>query len=370
MRPKRLKIAIIAHVRHPIAEPYKGGMEAHCALLVRTLAGEGHDVTLFASGDSDDDHGVLHPIAATAYERELPWALWHGRPELADWLRRAYARAWAAIRIGEFDVVHNNSLFPDIIDWAARDGVPMVTSLHVPPFATLRHALERNDRDWLQMTVTSRQQLALWEGDLTRRITVAHNGIDLDRFVYADRAGDRALWCGRITPTKGTVEAVRAAIDADIALDIVGPIDCEDYFSELRPLLDERRRYLGHLGIDALAGLMRRATFLVCTPCWDEPFGLVTAEAMACGTPTIAYDRGAMREVIGEAGVLVRDAKELAEAMQAGPSIARSRCRERAERWFSAAAMVSRYRPVYERAIAAAPAGAPSSMAMTRAELA
>ncbi|MFD1786142.1 glycosyltransferase [Sphingomonas floccifaciens] len=363
---RRLRVAVVAHLRHPIAEPFMGGMEAHAALLVRTLVAEGHDVTLFASGDSAPDL-PLHPIAAEAYEATLPWALWHGRQELSDWLDTAYAGAWQAIREGGFDVVHNNSLSAPIHDWAMRDGVPMVTSLHVPPFARLREAVARNMAPWLRLTVTSASQLPLWAGTADGRIAVAHNGIDLDRFRFSADKGDRALWCGRITPTKGTVEALQAATAAGIALDIVGPIDCATYFAEVEPLIVGGHRYLGHLAGDALVERMRTAAMLLCTPRWDEPFGLVAAEALACGTPVVALDRGALAEVVGDCGAVVASVDTLAAAMRTAGDISPYACRARAEAMFGAPAMVARYADSYAAAISGARA---SSTAMTRAVLA
>lgn len=364
-----LKIAVIAHVRHPIGEPFMGGMEAHSASLVRNLAEAGDDVTLFASGDSKVA-SALHPIARQAYEFELPWSVWHGSPELAAWLRSAYSRAWDAIRGGAFDVVHNNSLFPELHDWAARDGVPMLTSLHIPPFQALRDAVARNDAPWHQLTVTSQSQLGLWRGASEARTSVAYNGIDLERFPFDGVGGDRPFWCGRITPTKGTLDAVTAAKAAGIPLDIAGPIDCEDYFAALRPLLDEQRRYLGHLSAEEVARRMARAAYFICTPCWDEPFGLVAAEAMACGTPVLAYDRGALREVVGEAGILVPDWDGLVAAMRQGIAVPRHLCRARCERLFGEAAMMARYRSLYATAIEAAEVARASSSSITRAELA
>lgn len=362
-----LRVAVIAHLRHPIAEPFMGGMEAHAALLVRALQAAGHHVTLFASGDSAADL-PLHPIAPTAYEGVMPWALWHMRPELSDWLDIAYAEAWDAIRAGGFDVVHNNSLSAPIHDWAARDGVPMVTSLHVPPFARLSAAIARNAAPWLRLTTTSHSQLPLWRSVVADdRIVVAHNGIDLDRFAFSSTKGDRALWCGRITPTKGTREALLAATAAGIGLDVAGPIDCADYFATVSPLITGPHRYLGHLSGAALADRMRSAAMLLCTPCWDEPFGLVAAEALACGTPVVALDRGALREVVGDCGAVATSLEELAAAMRTTATIDPVACRTRAETMFGAAAMVARYGASYAAAIAAARS---SSTAMTRAVLA
>ncbi|KQN25325.1 hypothetical protein ASE86_03525 [Sphingomonas sp. Leaf33] len=359
-------MAVVAHLRHPIAEPFMGGMEAHCALLVRALGAAGHDVTLFASGDSATDLPA-HPIAPQAYEQLMPWALWHGRQDLSDWLDNAYAGAWAAIRTGGFDVVHNNSLSAPIHDWAARDGVAMVTSLHVPPFARLRDAIARNPAPCLRLTVTSRSQLPLWDGVADGRIDVAHNGIDLDRFAFSAVKGERALWCGRITPNKGTREALLAATQAGIGLDVVGPVDCADYFARVEPLMTGPHRYLGHLSGKAVAARMRAAAMLVCTPCWDEPFGLVAAEALACGTPVATLDRGALREVIGDCGTCAMTVDGLAAAMRETATIPPAACRARAERMFSAPAMIARYEAAYAAAIAGARA---SSSAMTRAVLA
>ncbi|TKD51135.1 glycosyltransferase [Sphingomonas baiyangensis] len=362
-----LSIAVLAHLRHPVAAPFMGGMEAHCDLLVRTLRAEGHAVTLFASGDSAGDL-PLHAIAPRAYEAELPWARWRGTPELDAWLAAAYARAWEAIGAGGFDVVHNNSLFAGVHGWAARDGVPMLTSLHVPPFATLRDAIVAHAAPWTALTVPSRAQLPLWEGVRPDALHVAHNGIDLARWPMGDARGRRAIWAGRITPNKGTLVALRAATRAGIALYLAGPIECADYFAELAPHLHAPHRYLGHLAGADLAAAMADAAVALCTPMWEEPFGLVAAEALACGTPVAALDRGALGEVIGDCGALAADEAGLPAAIWRAMRVPRAQCRTRAEALFGAPAMVARYAALYEAVFAAAPPA--SSIASTRALLA
>jgi glycosyltransferase involved in cell wall biosynthesis len=364
--PRPLRIAVVAHLRHPIAEPFMGGMEAHCALLVRTLVADGHRVTLFASGDSDPTLPI-EAIAPRAYEAELPWALWRGTPELNGWLERAYARAWDTIAGGGFDIVHNNSLFPAIHDWAARDGVPMVTSLHVPPFAMLRDAIARNRLPWLRLTVASDCQMPLWAGVHDGSIVAAHNGIDLSRWRFGAKGNGRALWFGRITPNKGTLAALRAADAAGIGLDLIGPIECSDYYAELTPHLRPPHRYLGHLSGRALADRVGEASVVLCTPMWDEPFGLVAAEALASGVPVAALDRGAMAEVIGDCGALAQGEEMLPGAIAEALLVPRSACRARAEALFSAPAMTARYETAYSAAIDGRPA---SSMSSTRVLLA
>lgn len=366
VRPDSLRIAVVAHARHPIAEPFMGGMEAHCALLVRSLMAAGHSVTLFASGDSDPALPI-HPIAPLAYEGALPWALWRGTPELNSWLHDAYARAWQAVLAGGFDVVHNNSLFAPIHDWATRDGVPMVTSLHVPPFGPLREAVARNRAPWLRLTVPSASQLPLWAGVNDDGMRVAHNGIDLSRWRHGVRGNGRALWFGRITPNKGTLAALRAATAAGIGLDLVGPIECSDYYAELTPHLAHPHRYLGHLSGRVLADRVAEASVVLSTPMWDEPFGLVAAEALASGVPVAALDRGAMSEVIGDCGALAVDEAGLADAIGEALLVPRAACRARAAALFSAEAMTARYAAAYADAVAARPA---SSLSSTRALLA
>ena len=342
-----------------------GGMEAHCETLVRGLIAEGHDVTLFASGDSTSDLPV-RAIAPRAYEAELPWAIWNGTPTLREWLLRTYRRAWDAIVDGGFDVVHNNALFPDILDWASRDRVAMVTSLHVPPFEALGEAVARNAAaPWQEFTVCSSQQQRLWPDGATR---VAWNGIAIDRWPFAKTGGGRAIWVGRITPTKGTLEAIDAAAAAGVPLDLAGPIDCQDYWERVSARLRPPHRYLGHLSGAALTRAVQEASVLVATPMWDEPFGLTLVEAMACGVPVAALGRGAIPEVVGEAGIVADSPAQLPEAIRQAMKIDRMVPRARAERHFSAAAMIGRYRPAYASAMAGLPLA--SSEASTRALLA
>lgn len=365
-----LRIAVIAHLRHPIAAPFMGGMESHCDLLVRELTKAGHDVTLFASGDSAADL-PLHAIAPRAYEATLPWAHWHGSPELRAWLMTAYRDCWDAILAGEFDIVHNNSLFPDLHDWAARDDVPMLTSLHVPPFRLLAEAIARADAPWVRFTVPSQSQRACWPGIQDRRMTVAWNGIDIDRWPFNPRGNGRAVWFGRITPNKGTVEAVRAASLAGIGLDVIGPVECGDYFAEVERLIVGDHRYLGQLSGTALAEAVGAASVMVATPMWDEPFGLTLAEAMACGVPVAALDRGAMREVVGDAGVIADTVDALPAAIRAASQMDRRAARQRVKANFTASAMIERYMESYAAAASMRPdAASASSIRNTEALLA
>lgn len=351
-----MKIAVVGHIRHAIAPPFMGGMEAHCHQLVRALERAGHHVTLFAARGSEATR--LVEICDAPYEAVMPWARWRGTSELAALQRRVFARARDAIASGDFDVVHNNSLSPDLIDDLREAGVPTVTSHHVPPFAAIRQAVARA-RDALAQvfTVTSGHQLSLWETERGTNMQVVSNGIDVDDWPAAPQRGERLLWFGRIAPTKGLREAVAAARLAGARLDVVGTMEDEAYFAEhVAPFLDEDIRYLGHLSGRPLRDAVATARAVLVTPMWDEPFGLVAAEAMACAVPVIAFDRGAMREILGECGAIVPagDVEALAEALSRADRLDGEPCRQRIARLFSTDRMIAGYERAYRQAISGA----------------
>ncbi len=360
-----MKIAVVAHIRHPIAEPFMGGMESHCHQLVTALDRRGHDVTLFCA------KGCKLPqarsICPQPYEQVLPWSDWRGTDRLASYQHAAFEKAWQAILHGGFDVVHNNSLFTPIIDWATADTMPMVTSQHVPPFGAMRDTVQSHSHcAWQRLTVTSRHQLTLWRGCALSHFKVVHNGIDIAKWPLAKQRGERLIWFGRITMNKGLREAVQAARLAQIPLDIVGTIEDEAYFAKaVQPWLGERIRYLGHKSGSDLRKCVAQAAAAVVTPLWDEPFGLVAAEAMSCGVPVIAFDRGAMREVLGPCGAVVPggDVDALAAAMAKASSLDGTICRKRIARYFSVDQMLDGYETCYRAAMQGVYAEASSSRA-------
>lgn len=353
-----MRVAVIAHIRHPVAPPFMGGMEAHAHGLCRALLETGHEPVLFAAGGSAVPEVETVALSDAPYEAVLPWARWRATPELAAFQRTAFQRAWDGVAAGGFDVVHNNTLFYPLIEWARADRVAMLTSLHVPPFAELLRAVRAAAGDpWLQFSVPSRSQLALWGGDAHPGLSPVYNAVDGSQWRPADVATRHSLvWSGRITPTKGTHLALQAAHAAGVPLMLAGAIDDETYFAAaVEPLLDADRRYLGHLEGAALAALVAGACALVMTPTWPEPFGLVAAEALSCDVPVIAFDEGAMREIVEDAGQIVPagDVEALAAAMARPPELAPGAARARAARLFSAPAMIGGYAELYGRAIAA-----------------
>jgi glycosyltransferase involved in cell wall biosynthesis len=357
-----MRIALLAHVRQPIAEPFMGGMESHSWYLAEGLRARGHDVVLFASGDSDARFAI-DPVVAEHYERTFPWAEHRGSVPLIAHLDQGYAAACDRIAAGGFDVVHNNSLHRFPIEPRRTAIQPTVTSLHVPPYDALRWFVQASATRGHHLTVTSARQLAAWWPDgAPDRASALHNGIDPAAWPFAPRGDGGAVWCGRITPNKGPHLAIAAARRAGIALTLFGTIEDPDYWAaRVAPSLGGAIRYGGHLDGRALAAELGRASLFLFTPCWDEPFGLVAIEAMACGLPIAAIDMGAAREVIGEAGCFApaptdapgddvdAPADALARAIDAARAIPRTVARARVERLFTRDRWLDRCEGLYRR---------------------
>ncbi len=346
-----MRIAVLGHVRWPIAEPFAGGMEAHCWHLVVGLAARGHDVTLFAAGDSDPRFRI-DPVVAEHYEATFPWAEHRGQPPLIAHLDGAYAAACDRIATGGFDVVHNNSLHRFPLERRRTDVAPTVTSLHVPPYDALRWFVQASPAPRHRLTVTSDRQLAAWWPDgAPAEASVLYNGIDPARWPFVAHGDGTAVWCGRITPNKGAHLAVAAAQQAGVPLTLYGVVEDPNYFAgAVAPRLGPDIRYGGHLAAANLAAALGRASVFVFTPCGDEPFGLVAVEAMACGLPVAAFDRGAAREIVGDAGVVVPadDVAALADAMHAAAAIPRTAALARVRDHFSHDRWLSRCEALYK----------------------
>ena len=355
-RGGKLRIAVISHIRHPIARPFMGGMEAHSHMLAGALASRGHDVTLFAAGDSRPPENVrLHPIVAEHYDRAFPWHQFHGTDALNDHLDASFAGIMPALREGGFDIIHNNSLHRYPPRQARRDRLPMLTSLHVPPFDALRRAVHASGAPWNRFTVCSDRQKDVWaEGRDDLPLDVVYNGIDTDAWAFGPEGDGTAIWFGRITPNKGTGDAVKAARFAGMPLRIYGPVEHRDYFEEtVAPYLGPRIVYGGNLDPAELAQAVARASVCLFTPRWNEPFGLAAVEAMSCGVPVAAFDAGAVQEVVGPSGEIVPegDAAALARATLRASKMDRQHIRDRAVRSFGIDAMIDRYEALYAECI-------------------
>lgn len=346
-----LRIAVLAHVRHPIAEPFAGGLEAHVWTLADRLRRRGHHVTLFAGPGSDPQLGVdlldlRRPRISRAAKADVSMC-----PD--RWLDEHHAYLDLMIRLageldGCFDVVHNHSLHHLPLAMAGSMRTPMLATLHTPPTPWLESAVQTGRDCPVTFAAVSEHTATAWS-HLLDRVRVVPNGVDVERWPVGPGGGP-LVWFGRLVAEKGPHLAIDAARRAGRPLVLAGPQSDPAYFAaEIAPRLGGDVRYAGHLRHAELAGLLGAAAAVLVTPCWDEPYGLVAAEALACGTPVYGFDRGGLREVVADAGVLVAggDVGALADALGRGTGPSRAAARRRAESHCSLERTVDAYEALY-----------------------
>ncbi|KQS73909.1 glycosyl transferase family 1 [Modestobacter sp. Leaf380] len=354
-RSRPLRIALIASSRYPIAQPFAGGLEAHVWQLTRSLTARGHDVTLFAGPGSDPSLAVealpVRPVRVSPAAR----ADVSMGPEVFLEDHHAYLSLMMSLtgeRAHDFDLVHNHSLHYLPIAMAPALRVPMLSTLHCPPTPWLESALQSSVPSPVSLVAVSGHTAAAWSGvdGVHQPVGVVPNGVDLTSWT-AGPGGGPLVWSGRIVPEKGTHLAVQAALAAGRELQIAGPVVDAGYFERtIAPFLGRGVTHLGHLDQAGLAAAVGRASVALVTPCWDEPYGLVVAEALACGTPVVAFARGGIPEVLTpEVGRLVPagDVAALAAAIPEAEGLSREAARERARTHCSVETMVTRYEQLY-----------------------
>jgi glycosyltransferase involved in cell wall biosynthesis len=329
-----VKLAMLAPVAWRTPPRHYGPWESVASLLTEGLVRRGVEVTLFATLDS---------VTAAALDGVCP----HGYaedPGLDGRVWEALHVSHALARSGEFDLVHNH------LDWlplafGEHARAPMVTTIHGFSGAGILPAYTRSRSAFVAISGSDRHP------GLDYAATIPH-GIDLTALPYRDRPGEQLVSFGRIHPDKGTADAIEIARRAGRRLVICGIVQDEQYFAEaVAPHVDgDRVTYLGSVGPERRAEVLGAATALLHPIHFDEPFGLSVVEAMACGTPVIAYRRGSMAEVIDEGvtGYLARDVGSAAAAVPAAAALDRAAVRARAAARFSADRMVEDYLRVYE----------------------
>jgi glycosyltransferase involved in cell wall biosynthesis len=346
-----LRIALIASARFAIREPFAGGLEAHTWALARGLTRLGHEVTVFAGAGCDPELGARE---LTATPLRISAAARADVSMVAQtWLEEHHAYLELMLELGEharrmFDVVHNNSLHHLPVAMARLLGVPVISTLHTPPTPWLESALLVGPCP-VVFTAVSTHTARAWR-HVVPDVRVIRNGVDLDRWRPGPGGGPLA-WSGRLVPEKGADLAIRAARLAGMPLELAGPIGDREYFTtRIRPLLGRNVRYHGHLRQEELAALLGSASACLVTPRWDEPYGLVAVESLACGTPVCGFARGALPEVLnGRCAVLTRpdDVRQLARAIPAAVGLSRRHARAHAAAHCSQDRMIDTYQDLY-----------------------
>jgi glycosyltransferase involved in cell wall biosynthesis len=338
-----MRIAEVSPLFESVPPRYYGGTERVVAYLVDELMRQGHQVTLFASGDSVTSAELISPsrVALRLSGRFGDWL-----PYYLLMLEQVYQQR------ERFDVIHFHI---DYVHFpvSRRERVPQLTTLHgrldlpelVPVF--------REYRTMPVVSISNSQREPLpwinWLGTV-------HHGLPEHLYRFHPRRGRYLAFLGRFSAEKGIERAVRIAGRAGIPLKIAAKIDERnpEYFEKVRPLLEHPLvEYVGELGQDEKNKFLGDALALLFPIDWPEPFGLVLLEAMACGTPTIAFRRGSVSEILeeGVSGYVVDNVASAVQAVHRVSSIDRRRCRRAFEQRFTAARMARDYQSLFTKVL-------------------
>jgi glycosyltransferase involved in cell wall biosynthesis len=339
----RLRIAHIAPVATTIPPPKSGSVETMTSLLTEGLVARGHDVTLYATADSKTSArlNAIYPHGYWHDEHMWPW-------ELYEMLNLAAA----VERSSEYDIIHYEAAYyPMSLAFTRLSPTPIVQTLHHSPSAAEITLWSRYPE--APFVAISNEQARLLVG-LNVVDTVLH-GIDTDSFTFEARPDDYLLFLGRFTEGKGVLQAIEIAKRVGMRL-ILAAAEGEYYREKIAPHVDGRHIvYYGEADFAAKVKLYGGARALLYPIQAREPFGLVLAEAMACGTPVVALDRGAVREVVDEGvtGMVFNDLEQMINDLPRVFDLDRRRVREQAVARFGVARMVDEYIAVYTRLVEA-----------------
>lgn len=331
-----MKIAVLSPVAWQTPPKHYGPWEQVASNVAEGLVDLGMEVTLFATGDSITK-GTLDAVIPVGYEED----------------RNVDAKVVECLHISNlmekasgFDLIHNHFDFLPLT-YSGLISTPMVTTIHgfsstriVPVYQkynNIGHYISISDAD---------------RNPALKYLATVYNGLRTEDFNFKEISQDYLLFLGRIHPHKGTAIAIEIARKARKRLIIAGIIQDQHYFDEqVKPFLNDQIEFIGSADAVKRNELLGNAAALLHPILFEEPFGLVVAEAMMCGTPVIAFNKGAMPELIenGRTGFLVNTADEAAEAVKQLPGIDRQYCRNHAQANFSREKMVSSYVECYKK---------------------
>jgi glycosyltransferase involved in cell wall biosynthesis len=341
-----MRIAQVAPLFESVPPHLYGGTERIVSYLTEEFVRLGHEVTLFASGDSRTSARLV-PVC--------PRALWRD-PGCRETLPHQVRQMELVFRdVSRFDIIHFHC---DYIHFPLlhRHRCPSVTTLHgrlhLPDLGPLLR--EYHDVPLVSISDDQRQPIpwANWQGTI-------HHGLPRDQHTFREGKGGYLAFLGRMSPEKGVDRAIAIAARAGMKLKIAAKIYPEEvtYYEEvIQPLLDDAGaavEYVGEVGGKDKDAFLGNAHALLFPIEWPEPFGLVMIEAMACGTPVVAFRRGSVPEVMqnGVTGFIVDNVAEAVEAVGKVATLNRRTCRQVFERRFDAARMAQDYLALYRRQV-------------------
>ncbi|MCH8065883.1 MAG: glycosyltransferase family 4 protein [Chloroflexi bacterium] len=336
-----MRILQLAPLWETVPPPGYGGTEAVVSILCEELVRRGVDVTLCASGDS-----LTSARLQSVYDRSLGRADDLEDPSPYHWMHAALSLRGAE----GYDLVHNHAgelamAMSHLVD------APMLTTMHNGITQDTQFVWDHYE-GWYN-TISHAQRASMPMTRSGKFVGVVQNAIDVESFPFSSQKDEYLLFLSRISSGKGAHLAIEAARRLGRRLIIAGKVDRVDraYYDEaVQPLIDgEQVVFFGEADACAKRELYQRAYCLLLPLCWEEPFGLVMTEAMACGTPVVAFARGAAPEIVvdGETGYLVEDVDGMVEAVRNVDRIDPARCRQHVSDRFSPQVMAERYLASY-----------------------
>ncbi|HEX6981310.1 MAG TPA: glycosyltransferase family 4 protein [Balneolaceae bacterium] len=331
-----MKIAVLSTVAWRTPPRHYGPWESVASNITEGLVERGHDVTLYATGDSVSQARVKS-VCPRGYEED---------PDIIP-------KVWESLHISQlfeeadqYDLIHNHFDFLPLT-YSGMTRTPVITTIHGFSSPGILPVYRKYDSSTHYVSISDADRAS----DLTYEATV-HHGIQLEQFQFESQPDDYLLFFGRIHPDKGVREAIEIAQSCNKRLIIAGIIQDQTYYEKfVAPQLSPGQvEYIGSVGPSKRNQLLGKAQGMLHPIFFDEPFGLSVIESMACGTPVIAFNRGSMPELInhGENGFLVSDIEQAIAAVGELKNIRREDCRTHVENYFIVDYMVDNYVKVYE----------------------
>ena len=348
-----MKIAIVSPLMVTVPPKKYGGIELIIDELARGLSQKGHQITVFCCGGSTIEQEYITRVETSPYptrehiEENRQWEL----NQLLTVLGRQ----------GDFDIIHFNyepAVFRFDIDGVAIN----LLDFFITPVALTFHNTTsiQSNIEYYQGTKSLHRHEMIFVSENQRRpvsffpnSNVVYNALPIEDFPLENKKDNYMLFLGRITPFKGILEAIEVAQKTKIPLVIVAkvdPVDQDFYDKEVKDKIDgELVRYVGEADFVGKTNYLKKAKCLLFPILWEEPFGLVMTEALACGTPVVAFRRGSVLEIIqdGINGFVVSNVEEMVEAVDRVDQISAQKCRESVEKRFSVKRMVGEYEDVF-----------------------
>lgn len=341
-----MKIAQLAPLVESVPPAKYGGTERVISALTEELVKRGHDVTLFASGDSVTT-AKLDSICKQSLRSAGITNIRENMGETLSHIGHMYSMA------DEFDIIHDHCGVVSLPTAQICD-TPVVSTMHGCFFDHNIKIFQKLKRPHI-VTISNDQASSVKK---IHNVATVHNGLPMDHYPFSEKSDEYLLYVGRISPLKGTAEAIVIAKATGRKLLLAAKLDERDtqyYKTEVEPHLDDQIVWLGEVSEEERNTLMSNAHCLIHPARWREPFGLTLIESMACGTPVIAFNTGAIPEVIRhkKTGFVVNTLTEFIEAVKKVSTINKKACRQWALSQFSASKMADEYEKVYAKILAA-----------------